>query len=119
VVPTRPRKAACAQRRQAAAAEPGFARRESQPSRRGLSPAPAAEDEAADGKAKTEGAEGEPAQRDCLADTRQALPAPERVRFLGRQRLSAPFLAQRAASSQPEVEVVEDLGGLIDHDLSV
>jgi hypothetical protein len=118
VLPTRPRKAACAQRRQAAA-EPGFARREQQPSSRELGAAPAAEDQAADREAEAEGAERERAERDRLAHPCQALPAPERLLFLGRQRLSAPLLAQRAPGSESEVEVVEDLSRLVDHDLSV
>jgi hypothetical protein len=49
----------------------------------------------------------------------EPLPASERFLFLARERLAAPLLAQSAARSQPEIEVVEDLGRLVDHGLSV
>ena len=55
---------------------------------------------------------GERADRDRLAPRREPLPAAERLLLLGRQRLAAPLLAHRAAGAEPEVEVVEDLGGL-------
>ena len=46
---------------------------------------------------------------------RETLPAAEHLLLLGRQRLPTPLLPHRAAGSQPEVEVVEDLGGLVGH----
>jgi hypothetical protein len=84
-----------------------------------LSPPPATEDEAADGEAEAERAEREGPERDDLASATEPLPASERFLFLARKRLAAPLLAQSAARSQPEIEVVEDLGRLVDHDLSV
>ena len=51
----------------------------------------------------------------ALRHARQPLPAAERLLLLGRQRLAAALLAQRAAGTQTEVEVVEDLGGLVRH----
>src|SRR3954466_628815 len=74
--------------------------------------APAAEDEAAEGEAEAERADAERADREHLAPRRQTLPAAERLRLLGRQRLAAALLAERAAGAEAEVEVVEDLGGL-------
>jgi hypothetical protein len=88
-------------------------------SARPLRAAPLAEDQAADGEPEPEGAEREGSERHGLADLRKALPATQRFLLVGCQRLAAPLLAQRAARSQPQIEVVEDLGGLIDHDLSV
>ena len=85
----------------------------------GLGPTPLAEDQAADREPEPEGAERKGAERHGLAHPREALPAPESLLLVGCQRLAAPFLAQRAARSQPEIEVVKDLGGLIDHGLSV
>ena len=74
--------------------------------------APAAEDEAAEGEAEPEGAERERADGDRLPRHREPVPAAERLLLLGRQRLAAALLAQRAAGPQPEVEVVEDLRGV-------
>ena len=53
--------------------------------------------------------------RERLARRREPLPVADRLLLLGRQRLAAALLAQRAAGPQPEVEVVEDLGGFIRH----
>src|SRR5581483_3802803 len=75
--------------------------------------APAAEHEPAEREAEPEGAEGEAADRHTLAPRRQALPAPEGVAFLCRQRLAAALLPQGAAGTQAEVEVVEDLRRLL------
>ena len=86
---------------------------------RALRPAPAAEDEAADSEAETEGPERERPQSQRLPHPREPLPAPERLFFLARQRLPAPLFPQRAARSKAEIEVVEDLGWLIHHGLSV
>ena len=61
----------------------------------------------------------EAADRDRLAPGGEALPAPERLLLLGRQRLAAALLAQRAAGAQAEVEVVEDLGGVVGHGLNL
>src|SRR5581483_907640 len=77
--------------------------------------APAAEDEAAEREAEPERPDREAADRDDLATGRQPLPASERFVLLGRQLLAAPLLAQRAAGTQPEVEVVEDLRGVVGH----
>src|SRR6266540_1612152 len=77
--------------------------------------APAAEQQAAEGEAEPEGAEREGADRDRLPPVRHLLPAAERLLFLGRQRLAAALLAQRAAGAQAEVEVLDDLGGLVHH----
>src|SRR5262249_58959181 len=73
--------------------------------------APAAEHEAAQGKAEPEGADGEPADRDCLAPGREALPAPERFPLLERQRLPAAPPADRAARPPTQLEGVRELGG--------
>ena len=43
------------------------------------------------------------------------LPAAERLLLLGRERLAAALLAQRAARAEAEIEVVEDFGGLVGH----
>src|SRR6266508_2211605 len=88
-------------------------------SRDGSGFTPAAEDQAAQREAEAEGADGEAADRDRLAPRREPLPAAERVLLLGRERLSAALLAQRAAGAQAEVEVVEDLGRLVRHKPSV
>ena len=71
--------------------------------------APAAEDEAAEGEAESEGAGGEAADRDSLAPGGEALPAAERLGLLGREQLAAALLAQRAAGADAEVQIVEDL----------
>src|SRR5207247_297903 len=81
----------------------------------GLSLAPAAEDQPAEREAETEGAQREGPDRERLANRRQPLPAAERLLLLGRQRLTAPPLAQRAARPEAEIEVVEDLGGFFRH----
>jgi hypothetical protein len=87
--------------------------------RRELGPTPLAEDQAAEGEPEAERSEREGAERGDLARAPEALPASNCLFLLARQRLAAPLLAERAARSQAEIEVVEDLGGLIDHDLSV
>ena len=46
---------------------------------------------------------------------RKTLPAAERLLLLGRQRLAAAPLAQRAAGPQAEVQIVEDLGRFLSH----
>ena len=53
---------------------------------------------------------GEGADGDRLAADREPVPAAEHLLLLGRERLAAALLPQRAAGPQPEVEVVEDLG---------
>ena len=78
--------------------------------RLGLPPLP--EDEAAEEEAEPERTERERPDRERLARDRKPLPAPERLLLLGRQRFAAALLPQSASSPQPEVEVVEDLGGL-------
>src|SRR3954462_13977629 len=83
--------------------------------RRALRLAPAAEDEAAEGEAEAERADGEAADRDCLPRRRESLPPPERLLFLRGQLLTTPLLAQRTAGAQPEIEVVEDLAGVVGH----
>src|SRR5581483_2905212 len=77
--------------------------------------APAAEDEAAEGEPEPERAYREAADRDRLAPRGEPLPAAERLVLLGRQLLAAPLLAQRTARPQPEVEVIEDLRGVVGH----
>src|SRR5206468_236552 len=77
--------------------------------------APAAEDEAAEGEADAEHAHGEGADRGCLAGSGERIPAAECLFLLHRERLAAALLAQGAARSQPEIEVVEDLGRLVRH----
>ena len=51
----------------------------------------------------------------ALRHDERRCPAAERLLLLGRQRLAATLLAQRAARAEPEVEVVEDLGRLVRH----
>src|SRR6266516_3359313 len=58
----------------------------------------------------------EASDRERLSPRRQPLPATERLSLLRRQRLSAPLLPDRAAGSQTEIEIVEDLGGLVGHE---
>src|SRR5436190_3804789 len=77
--------------------------------------APAAEDQAAEGEAQAKGADREASDRQGLAPRRQALPAAERLALLLRQRLASALLSDRAAGSQAEIEVVEDLGGVFRH----
>src|SRR5262245_7390153 len=89
--------------------------REMRSSSRGLGLPPAAEDEAAEGDAEPERPDGEAADRHDLAPGREALPAAESLLLLGRQRLAAPLLAHRASGAESEVEVVEDLGGIVCH----
>src|SRR5947208_7420892 len=84
--------------------------------RRLLSLAPAAEHEAAEREAEPERADGEAADGECFTPRRQALPAAERLARAGRQRLAAALLAKRAAGAKAEVEIVEDLGGLVGHE---
>ena len=84
-----------------------------------LSFAPAAEDQAAQGKAKAERAHGERTDRDRLAPGGKALPAADRLLFLGGQRLAAALLADRATGSEPEIQIVEDFGGFVGHVFSV
>jgi hypothetical protein len=43
------------------------------------------------------------------------LPAAERLFFLGRERLAATLLSSGRACAQPEIHIVENLGGLVDH----
>ena len=71
--------------------------------------APAAEDQAAEGETEPEGADRERADRHGLAPDREALPATERLFFLDRQLLAAALFAQRTASAEAQVEIVEDL----------
>jgi hypothetical protein len=96
-----------------------FPGQDAEPRERPLGPAPAAEDQAADREAEAEGAERKRAERDDFARPTESLPTPERLLLLARERLAAPLLPYRAARSEPEIEVVEDLGRLIDHGLSV
>src|SRR5262249_44174065 len=77
--------------------------------------APAAEHEAAEGEAEPEGADGEAPDRDRLAPGGETLPAPERLALLLCEGLAAALLAQRAARSQSEVQVVEDLRLVVGH----
>jgi len=82
----------------------------------------AAEDYAADGEAEPERADREGADRDHLAPLRQPLPVTERGLLFHRQRLSAALLADCAAGTQAEVEIVEELGRLgrlVRHEASV
>src|SRR5215510_14744291 len=81
--------------------------------------APAAEDEAADGEPEPERAEREGADRDELPPQRQALPAPDRLLFLGGQRLAASLLTRRPACTQAEIDVVEQFRRLVRHGASV
>jgi hypothetical protein len=81
----------------------------------GLGFSPAAEDEAAEGEAEPERPDREAADGDGLAPRGEALPAAERLLLLGGQRFAPPLLAERTAGPQAEVEVVEDLGGLVAH----
>src|SRR5207302_1090831 len=77
--------------------------------------APAAEDQAAEGKAEPERADREAADRERLAPRGKPLPATERLALLRRQRLPTAVLSDRDAGAQSEVEIVEDLGGLVGH----
>src|SRR5207248_7997762 len=76
---------------------------------------PAAEHETPQGEAKPERPDREAADRQRLPPGREPLPAPERFALLLRQRLAATLLSDRAAGSQTEIEVVEDLGGIFGH----
>src|SRR5207244_3067880 len=80
---------------------------------------PAPEHETADGEAEAERADGEGADRERLPPRRQPLPPSERLLLLGRERLASALLAQSATRPDAEVEVVEDLGGVFGHDLSL
>src|SRR5205085_3329412 len=71
--------------------------------------APAPENEAAQGEAEAERADGEGADRERLPPGGEPLPATERLLLLGRERLAAALLAQRAAGANAQVEVVEYL----------
>jgi hypothetical protein len=77
---------------------------------RGLRFPPAPEDQAAEGEAEAEGAHRETSDREGLTPGREALPAPERLALLGRERFAAALLSDRAAGPETEVEVVENLG---------
>ena len=81
--------------------------------------APAAKDQAAQRKAEPERPEGEAADREGLAPRRKALPPAEGLALLGRQGLSSPLLSDRSACAQSEVEIVEDLSGLVGHEFSL
>src|SRR5207253_5311524 len=83
--------------------------------RRALDLAPAAEHETAEREAEPEGAEREPADCDRLAPGGQPLPAAERFLLVRGQRLAAALLAQCTACPQAQVEVVEDLRGVVGH----
>ena len=83
---------------------------------RALGLAPASEDQPAEREAEAERPEGEAADRERLPDRRKTLPAAERLSLFARQRLAAALLANRAARSKAEVEIVEDLGGLVGHE---
>src|SRR5206468_1755738 len=76
---------------------------------------PAAEDQAAEGETEAEGPDREAADRKRLAPRGEALPAAERLALFLRERLAAALLPDRAAGSQAQVEVVEDLGGIFRH----
>src|SRR6187551_2320520 len=80
---------------------------------------PAAENEAADGEPEPERAQREGADRDEPPPQRQALPAPDRLLFLGRQRLAASLLARRPTCTQAEIDVVEQFRRLVRHGASV
>jgi len=88
-------------------------KRSFRPERLGLPPA--AEDEAAESEAESEGADGEAADREGLAPGGKSLPASERLALFRRQRLASALLADRAARSETEIEVVENLGRLFGH----
>src|SRR5215212_6394894 len=77
--------------------------------------APTPEHESTQREPQPERPDREGPDRECLSQRGETAPASERVRLLRSQRLAAPLLAQRAARSQAEVEVVEDLGGLVGH----
>src|SRR6185437_16678833 len=55
------------------------------------------------------------ADRDRLARGRETVPAAECLVLLLGQLLPASLLAQRSAGPQPEIEVVEDLRGVVSH----
>src|SRR4051794_29072231 len=76
----------------------------------GLAPAP--EDEPAEREAEPERADAEGGCGRDLATRGEVIPAADRLLLLRRQRLAAAALPQRAARTDPEVEVVEDLGSL-------
>src|SRR4029079_4207794 len=71
------------------------------------------EDEAAEGEAEPERADGEGADRDALAPHRHLLPAADRLALLLGQLLPAPLLAQRAAGLESDIEVVDGLGSVV------
>src|SRR6266576_3422970 len=77
--------------------------------------APTPEDQAAEREAEPERPDREAADRRHFARLRETLPAAECLFLLGRQLLAAALLPQSAAGPETEVEVVEDLGGLVAH----
>ena len=56
---------------------------------------------------------------DELAPEREALPAADRLLFLGREGLATPLLPSRPTGPKPEVDVVEQLRRLFGHGSSV
>jgi len=81
----------------------------------GSSFAPAAEDQAAEGEAQSEGADREAADCEGLSPGRESLPAAEGLALFTREGLASALLPDRAARPETEIEVVEDLGRLFGH----
>ncbi len=77
--------------------------------------APAAENEAAEGEAEPESPDCETAHGERLAPGGEPLPAPQGLTLVLRERFAATLFADRAARSQTEIEVVENLGGFFRH----
>src|SRR4051812_9181049 len=86
---------------------------------RPLGLAPATEDQAAEGEAEPEGAESEAADGERFPPGGQALPAAEGLPLFLGQGLAAPLLAHCTTCAEAQVEIVEDLGGLVRHGLSL
>jgi hypothetical protein len=87
----------------------------SRPGALGLGLAPAAEYQAAERETEAERPDREASDRDRLPPGRQALPAAESLFFLGRERLTATLLTSGSAGAEPQIHVVENLGGLVHH----
>src|SRR6266700_7744297 len=77
---------------------------------------PAAEYQAAEGEAESEGSDREASDCQRLAPARKPLPATEGFLLLAGKRLAAAALAHRAAGSEAKVEGVEDLSRLVCHE---
>src|SRR5207344_2676481 len=79
----------------------------------------ATKNETAEREPEPERTERECADGDRLPPARKPVPAGDHRLLLHRQRLAAALLAHRTARPKPEIEVVEELGRLVGHEISV